>query len=340
MLILGSGEVHQVLDGAETEVVAAVRRAYLLHERGRTALPHSVFLRFPDDPRNRIIGLPAYLGADEPVAGIKWIASFPGNAACGLERASAALILNSMATGQPEALLEGSVISARRTAASAALAAVALGSSVPETGASLIGCGVIGFEILAYLRAVLPDLAAVTVFDLDRSRAEAFAARCQARWPGLKAEVAESAEEALAGHRLVCLATTAAAPHLTTDACRPGTLVLHVSLRDLTPGSILTVVNVVDDADHVCRESTSLHLAERLCGNRDFIATSIGSVLNTGEPFRRPEDRVTVFSPFGLGTLDLALADLVRRRAESLGLGTRVPDFLPAPADAADRLTG
>ncbi|MFC8452105.1 2,3-diaminopropionate biosynthesis protein SbnB [Kitasatospora sp. NPDC057223] len=336
MLILGTGDVRQVLDGAETEVVAAVRRAYLLHDQGRTALPHSVFLRFPDDPRNRIIGLPGYLGEDEPVAGIKWIASFPGNTAAGLERASAAVILNSMATGRPEALLEGSVISSRRTAASAALAAAVLASSVPETGVSLIGCGVIGFEILAYLRAVLPDLATVTVFDLDRSRAEAFAARCEARWPGLKTEVAASAEDALAAHRLVTLATTAATPHLSTDACRPGTLVLHVSLRDLTPESILAAVNVVDDADHVCRESTSLHLAEQHSGNRDFIAASIGSVLGAEEPYRRAEDRVTVFSPFGLGTLDLALADLVRRRAEPLGLGTRVPDFLPGPASGAD----
>ncbi|MEU1010716.1 2,3-diaminopropionate biosynthesis protein SbnB [Streptomyces sp. NPDC005890] len=335
MLILGAAAVHQVLDDAEVEVVAAVRRAYLLHDGGGTALPHSVFLRFPDDPRNRIVGLPAYLGEDEPVAGIKWIASFPGNTARGLERASAVIILNSMATGQPEVLLEGSVISARRTAASAALAAVTLASSVPETGVSLIGCGVIGFEVLAYLRAVLPDLAAVTVFDLDGARAEAFAARCQERWPDLKTEVAVSVQEALCAHRLVCLATTATAPHLNTDACRRGTLVLHVSLRDLTPGSILTAVNVVDDADHVCRESTSLHLAEQLCGSREFIATSIGSVLNSGKPFRRAEDRVTVFSPFGLGSLDLALADLVHRRAAPLGLGTRVPDFLPAAAGAA-----
>ncbi|WP_221357797.1 2,3-diaminopropionate biosynthesis protein SbnB [Streptomyces beigongshangae] len=335
MLILGATEVHQVLDDAEAEVVEAVRRAYLLHERGRTALPHSVFLRFPDDPRNRIIGLPAYLGEDDPVAGIKWIASFPGNTAHGLERASAAMILNSMATGQPQALLEGSVISARRTAASAALAAATLGSSVPETGVSLIGCGVIGFEILTYLRAVLPELAEVTVFDLDSARAEAFAARCRARWPGLRTGVAPDSGEALRAHRLVCLATTAAAPHLTTDACRPGTLVLHVSLRDLTPGSILGAVNVVDDADHVCREETSLHLAERLVGHRDFIATSLGAVLDAGRPHHRAEDRVTVFSPFGLGILDLTLAGLVRRRAESLALGTRVPDFLPAPAGAA-----
>ncbi|MGV9263358.1 2,3-diaminopropionate biosynthesis protein SbnB [Kitasatospora sp. NPDC003701] len=334
MLILGAGEVRQVLDGAESEVVAAVRRAYVLHDRGRTALPHSVFLRFPDEPRNRIIGLPAYLGEDVPVAGIKWISSFPGNTAAGLERASAAVILNSMATGHPEALLEGSVISARRTAASAALAASVLGSETPETGAALIGCGVIGFEILNFLRAVLPDLGAVTVFDLDRARAEAFAARCAARWPELKTAVADTAEEALAAHRLVCLATTAATPHLTTEACRPGTLVLHVSLRDLTVESILGAVNVVDDADHVCREGTSLHLAEQRVGNREFIATSIGAVLRADEPFRRPEDGVTVFSPFGLGALDLALAGLVHRQARERGLGTRVPGFLPEAAGA------
>lgn len=110
---------------------------------------------------------------------------------------------------------------------------------------------------------------------------------------------------------------------------------LHVSLRDLTAESILGAVNVVDDADHVCRERTSLHLAEELVGNRDFISTSLGAVLRADEPYRRTEDGVTVFSPFGLGALDLALAGLVHRQARERGLGTRVAGFLPEGAGAA-----
>lgn len=335
MLILGADQVRQVLDGAEDEVLGAVRQAYVLHARGRTTVPHSSFLRFPGDERNRIIALPAYLGAQTPVAGIKWIASFPGNLAAGLERASAVMVLNSMRTGRPEVLLEASAISARRTAASAALAAATLAASTPDTGVTLVGCGVINLEVLVFLRAVLPELGTVTVFDLDRSRSESFAARCAARWPDLAVHVAERVRDALAAHTLVSLATTATVPHLDDEYLRPGTLVLHVSLRDLRPSTILSSVNVVDDADHVCRASTSLHLAEQQVGDRSFVAASLGEILAAGGFSGRDEERLTVFSPFGLGVLDLAVADLVRRGAQRLGLGTHLPDFLPAGEPAA-----
>ncbi|MFJ8582330.1 2,3-diaminopropionate biosynthesis protein SbnB [Micromonospora sp. NPDC093277] len=330
MLILGAGDVRSVLDGAERRVLAAVRDAYERHALGGTSVPHSVFLRFPADTRNRIIALPAYLGGETPVAGVKWVSSFPGNVAQGLDRASAAIILNSMRTGVPEAFLEASTISARRTAASAALAASTLLSVNSSTGVSLLGCGLINFEVLRYLRAVFPSLQNATVYDLDRARAESFAAKARSAWPTLTVDVAGRPADALAAQRLVSLATTAAVPHLDPAPCRPGTLLLHLSLRDLTVPSVRSAVNIVDDADHVCRASTSLHLAEQETGNRDFIASSLGEILVSGAPYVADEHRLTVFSPFGLGCLDLAVADLVRREAVSRGLGTRLDDFLPA----------
>lgn len=336
MLILGRSEVAHVLTGREHEVVEAVRRAYLAHASGRTVVPHSLFLRFPSDDRNRIIALPAYLDGERPVAGIKWISSFPENTRLGLERASAAILLNSLATGHPEALLEGSTISARRTAASAALAARTLRGPHPETGVSLVGCGVINFEILRFLRASVRQLTQATLFDTDPLRAEAFAERVGAEGLDVEVDVATGLDEALAAHALVSFATTSGSPHAGLDACARGTLVLHVSLRDLTVGAILTAANVVDDADHVCREQTSLHLAEQATGHRRFVHATIGDLLLAGKRGRDPE-RVTVFSPFGLGALDLAVADLVRRQAEKDGLGTRVDGFLsrePAPEPA------
>jgi len=183
MLILRRTDVTDVLSGRETEIIDLVADTYRLHDEGRTSLPHSTFLRFPEEhhTRDRIIGLPAYRGGERPAAGMKWIASFPGNVAAGTERASAAILLNSLDHGRPVALVEGAVVSAKRTAASAALAAAELTAERPPASVLLVGCGVINLEILRFLAAALPGLTEAALYDTDPARAEEFARRPRPR---------------------------------------------------------------------------------------------------------------------------------------------------------------
>jgi ornithine cyclodeaminase/alanine dehydrogenase-like protein (mu-crystallin family) len=135
-------------DGRLLDLIA---RAYLDHAERKSVLPHSVFLRFPGECGNRIIGLPAYIAGDEPTAGIKWIASFPHNIERGLERASATIILNSIDTGFPKAIMEAARISARRTAVSAVLAVEAMSPKNNRQVLGLVGCGRINYEICRLL---------------------------------------------------------------------------------------------------------------------------------------------------------------------------------------------
>lgn len=329
MLILTHGHVETALRGREIDVLRAVEAAYVAHAGGASSLPHSVFLRFPDNERNRIIALPAYLGGDRPAAGVKWISSFPANIDRGLERASAAMILNRLDTGHPLALLEASTISAWRTAASAALAARLLPAATDSNGVTLIGCGVINLAILRFLRYAVPGLSQATAYDTRPERAERLRAACAEQLPGIDVIVERDLAVACAKNTLVSVATNAQHPHLDTRGLAAGTLVLHVSLRDIVPDAIVTAVNVVDDIDHVFRAATSVHLAEQHVGHRDFVAATIGELATRSETTDRNPSRTTVVSPFGLGILDLAVAGLVVAAAQAQALGLTVDDFLP-----------
>lgn len=322
--------MRQLLHGQEAAILRAVRHSYEVHQSGKSFVPHSTFLSFPNGRSDRVIALPAYLGGEFDTAGIKWISSFPGNIGLGMERASAVVILNSTSTGRPEAILEGSLISAKRTAAGAALAALSLHPDQEETLVGLAGCGAINFEIVRFLQTVFPNLAELVVYDLNRSRAQQFAEAAAKEFGFTSIEIAADVRHVFQECSLVSLATTATQPHISSLPETPvRRTILHISLRDLAPEVILSSDNVVDDVDHVCRARTSLDLTAQLTGNRDFIRCSLAEVLTRQAPPRDNAYFTTIFSPFGLGILDLAVSKLVCDLAQARKTGTIVPSFLP-----------
>jgi len=258
-----------------------VKLAYETHSQGNTALPHSSFLRFPGNEQDRIIALPAYLGGEFDTAGIKWIASFPGNIALGEERASAVLLLNSTQTGHLKAILESSVISAKRTAAIAALAAKYLGGEQLLTTVGIIGCGLINFETVRFLLSARPEIVKLFIYDLSQERAERFKSKCQQLSEEIEVSVLESSDAIFKNASIVSLATTAIKPYIFDlgEWHNSAGIILHTSLRDLSPEIILSADNIVDDIDHVCRSQTSIHLTEQKVGNRDFIRCTLSEIL-------------------------------------------------------------
>jgi ornithine cyclodeaminase len=316
--VIPGAQVRQALDGRERELVALVAATYRLHGAGDTVNPPSYFLRFPDRPSSRIIALPASVGGAVRVDGLKWISSFPENVAAGIPRASAVLILNDHDTGYPIACLEASIISATRTAASAALAADWLSRGRPRPArVGFVGAGLIARYIHTFLVGTGWSFDEVGVHDLSTDSADGF--RGYLERSGAEAiTVHDTAEKLIRASDLVVFATVAARPHITDRAWFDhDPLVLHVSLRDLAPEILLDCVNVVDDVEHCLTAGTSPHLAEQLTGNRDFLAGTLDDVM-TGR-VTVPAERPVVFSPFGLGVLDLAVGDFVHREVARSG---------------------
>jgi N-[(2S)-2-amino-2-carboxyethyl]-L-glutamate dehydrogenase len=335
--IVPGSAIGDILADCRDRVLDIVREVYLLHHQGRTVNPNSYFLRFPDRPRDRVIALPAYVDGTINKIGIKWIASFPGNLGTGLDRASAVIVLNDSETGYPVACLEGAQISAHRTAASAALAAKLLSGDAQQAsqqggaqgGAqagrlAFVGGGVIARNILEYLLAVDFPMTEITCFDVTADRARSFMEQA-AVLTGVPVRQAECVAQAVECDTVV-FATTSAAPHVDLNTpLRPGQLLLHISLRDLAPELLLNAYNIVDDVDHCLRAGTSPHLAEQLTGTRDFVTGTLGGIL-AGE-VRLAADRPVIFSPFGLGSLDLAVGSFVLDAANRRGTAMAIPGF-------------
>jgi 2,3-diaminopropionate biosynthesis protein SbnB len=331
--LVTAGAVRQILDADLATAKELVAGVYLGAAGGGIVNPPSLFLRPEAGRPERFIALPAAVDQPGPAVGLKWIGSFPGNVDRGLPRASAVVVLNDPVTGFPVACLEGAVISATRTALSAVVGAealVALPGMVERL--AVIGAGVIARRTVEAFLACGWRIGSLAVFDLRADRAAALAGEPAVGWPGttgIDARAVDSPSEAVDSADLVLVATTATSPWLDAPALtRPGATVLHLSLRDLTAGTMAAADHVVDDPTHAAREGTSLELAIRHAGLDTAAVLPIGALLSGAA--KRDPDRAVIYSPFGLGALDVALADLVLTRARERGLAIEIPGFFGA----------
>ncbi|MFI9605159.1 2,3-diaminopropionate biosynthesis protein SbnB [Streptomyces sp. NPDC052043] len=328
--VISGAQVRQALEGREKELTELVEATYRLHGSGSTVNPPSYFLRFPDSPTARIIALPASVGGPVGVDGLKWISSFPANVGSGLPRASAVLVLNDHDTGYPFACLESSIISATRTAASAALAADWLTRNRPRpTRVGFFGTGLIARYIHAFLTGTGFGFGSVGVYDVSADSAAGFCGylrRTGAAGHAPEITVHESPEDLIRSSDLVVFATIAGEPHVTDPSWfTHHPVVLHVSLRDLAPQVLLSAANFVDDVEHCLKAGTSPHLTEQLTGGREFLNGTLDDVM-TGR-VDPPTDRPVIFSPFGLGVLDLAVGKYVYEEVARAGNLHVIDDF-------------
>lgn len=322
-IVVAGPDIAGILGGDKAKVRDIVASTYRLHDAGDTINPDSYFLRFPHKPNSRVIALPAYIGADVNRMGIKWISSFPDNLSRGIPRASAVLILNDFETGRPLACLESAHISAARTAASAAVAAEKLCTGAGLT-VGVVGTGVIASTILDHLNSSTVDVANVIAHDLDHERIAGFADRVRAE---IGLDVDPVGLDAALKADLVVFATTAGEPYVDADhRFTPDQVVLNISLRDLPPEVILASTNLVDDVEHCLKANTSPHLAEQATGSREFIHGTLGALLNGTVDV--PSGKPVIFSPFGLGVLDIAVGNYVMDRALEVGKATVIDGFI------------
>src|SRR4051794_36984792 len=307
-------------------IVDVIERAFRVKAEGRVFMPPKVMITWSDEAgteekHGRIMAMPAYVGGEFDVAGLKWIPSVPDNPARrGLPRANALVLLSDRETGLPLAVMDGTVVSAMRTGAVTGVAVRHLAAPGSST-ACLLGAGVLAHTQLDALRVVMPELRAVRVFDPATPRARRFCER-QAATTGLEMICSGSAEEAVRGAQVVVPATMAVEPTFDPAWLDAGVTVVLVSSLD-GPLSLHAVTDllVVDDWEH---ESThDGRYAQRLVeagivGDSGDEAVELGDVVAGAHPGRTDAAQRIVVSPVGLGMDDVTTAKHVFDRAREL----------------------
>jgi 2,3-diaminopropionate biosynthesis protein SbnB len=309
--ILSKRQIDKLIYENYNSLFDKVKEAYSLHSQNKTSNPPSYFLRFPDKPKSRIIALPAALLGKEPVAGIKWIASNPENIKIGLPRASAVIILNDYETGFPRACLEGASISGFRTACSAVIGAEYTMINKNSIKLGIIGTGYISQKILECFLHLKWNIEKFFIHDKLPENSQKF----KSVFSGEDISIVETHNQVLRDSNLIVLATSSIAPYINDlEDIEHNPVILNISLRDLSSKVILASNNVVDDVDHALREKTSPHLAYLETGNKDFINATIGDLINQNQNNFK-SDKPTIFSPMGMGILDLNVANYIYKQA-------------------------
>jgi len=308
-------------------VMDAVEDSFRLHHTGQTILPHKVVLDLGERERGRGNAMPAYVGGDYDVFGIKWIAGFPGNPMKhGLPRATGFFILNDSWKGIPLAIMDCTWLSAMRTGAVTGVGAKYLARPDAESVA-MIGAGVQARTQLESLKVALPGLKEARAYDIRRETAEAYAAEMSAKL-AMDVRAVTSAEEAVRDADVVVTVTVANEPIVKDAWMKPGSYFSAVGSYqeeefEVVEHSDKVVVDGIEDVMHRGTPVIALMVNDGRIKEGDVL--ELGQIICGEKPGRERDDERIFFSPIGMGTEDVCVCNHVYRLAVEKGLGTRLP---------------
>lgn len=304
----------------------ALQQGFALHAAGQFVQPLKPYLRWPgaDHIADRIIAMPAWIGGDDPMAGLKWVGSRQHNPArFGLERASATIILNHPQTNHPVAIMEGGLISAMRTAAVTGVAARYL-ARTGFSDVALIGCGPIAHAQAGTLLEQFPSIRRLHLYDLCPEAAERLASKLTQRFPALELCLAEGAEAAIRLADVVIPCTVADTPYIRFDWLQRGAFVSNISIMDVHKEVFLKADKVVvDDWDQSNREKKIINqLVQEGLFSREALHAEMGEIVTGRRPGREGDDEIILLNPMGMAVDDIVCAQAIYRKAREADVGT------------------
>jgi alanine dehydrogenase len=311
ILMLNETEVRRLLDpDALLDALAEGFRAQSsglvdAAKRNGVSVPNTGFL----------LAMPAYQQGREVT--VKLVSVFHDNKRLGIPSHQALICLFDPETGTPISFMDGTYITALRTAGAAALSTRLLARTDTRVLA-IVGAGVQGNSHLKMLSRVRP-FSEIRIASRHFAHAEKLAAT------DTRARAVESAEEAVRGSDVVCLCTNAGEPVVSLDWLAPG---MHITSVGYAPPGGELDPKVIEHGrlfveTRLAFEPPPVGCGE-LAGFDAGVGTELGEVLLGRSLGRQSQDELTIYKAMGHACEDMAAASLVYHRAKQEGSGRTV----------------
>ena len=317
MLLLEKEDIKKVF--SMKDAIEADKECYMSFSRGEFDMPQRTVI---SGSKGNFLFMPAY-SESLATAGIKIVNIMPENPAKGLPASIGQVLLIDGETGRVKAMMDGTYITALRTAAASGAAFDLFGLSDAAIGA-VIGTG---SQAMCQLEAMLSvrDLREVRVAARDMNKTVAFAEEANRELGSYGAVILayDDTNAAVDGADLITLVTTSSKPVCSAEYFKPGAVISAVGaytydMQELDPEVFKKASKIYFDSEEaVLSESGDIlrPLDEGTLSKEQFTG-DIGDYLLGKIPGRESDDEIIVFENVGIGALDLYTAQRILERVE------------------------
>jgi ornithine cyclodeaminase len=284
-------------------IVAPPRHHHVVERDGGTAATHLLMPAWTSEAAR-----------DDAFLGTKIVNVFPDNGARGLPAVLGVYVLQSGATGEPLAAMDGARLTQWRTAAASALAARFLARSDARR-LLIVGAGALAPFLVRAHSSVRP-IDEVAIWNHRKAGAEKLAAALRGqRW---RVSVAHDLEAAVRWSDVISCATLSTAPLIAGAWLQPGQHVdlvgaFNLQMRE-ADDEALRRARVFVDTDSALGEGGDIALALRAGAiDRAHVVADLGALCR-GAVGRTGAKEITLFKSVGASLEDLAAAMLVWRK--------------------------
>lgn len=319
VLILGGKDLEILLN--PSTLINAIAEGFAMYSEGKTIVPPRTVMWVENNWWGIMQGYVPGHGV-----GVKVVNIIPTNVRRGLPTVSAVALLLDAETGRLLAILNGTVLTALRTAAACALSVKLLAPR--KSGAlAIVGTGYQARYILKFISTVF-EIEELKLFDIDSRRARDFTE--YATTLGIRDVVmCSDIACALRESTVVIESTTAKEPVILRRYLTPPVHVVSIGVRG--PEHSTVDLETVADSEIVVVDSRRAVLEEVADIRKPLEAGMISEdrIVELGEIVMgrkavRNGRGITLFKSVGLAIQDVIAASLAYRKAIELQIGTRV----------------